>query len=278
MFLIQSTTGIFVTVPLTLTAIEFKRFLQVSLAFICIVSFFCQYTVVLEVVMLFFMSTERFLAINFPFQHRLYVKTTKILVVVVFIFLFSSIPGFAYSTYIVPLYFKSQKSPCYIYFITVGSISFALIVIIYILLIISYATIRKSINTKIKQQEERTSTPNEENVNIILLERKHLRIFRILLAMCTIYMVTFAPSAVFYICFAFVTEDTLNLHIIDYSFLLLYYLSSIINPLITLCFKEDYRKTFCNWFKRNALAPAQQNERLPQQQQQHTQDIGTTAL
>ena len=278
MFLIQSTTDIFVTVPLTLVAIRVNPS-SVNVrtpTYGLIVVFFTQYTVVIAVVTLLFISIERFLAINFPFQHRLYVTTTKILVAVVFIFLFSSIPAFVYSTHIVPLYIKSQFSPYFIYFITSGSVIFVLIVIIYFLLIMSYSTIKKSINTKIKQQEERTSILHEQNANIILLDRKHLRIFRILLAMCTIYMVTFVPSAVFKIYYGFAMEDTTNSHILNASFLVLYYLSSIINPLITLFFKEDYRKTFYNWFKRNTHAPAQPYLRA--QQEQHIQDIETTAL
>ena len=278
MLLIQSTTDIFGTVPLTLVAIVFSPFSNYvpTLAHEQIVVFFTQYTVVLAVGMLLLMSTERFLAINFPFQHRLYVTTTKIFLVVVFLFLFLSIPAFVFVIYILPLYFISQISSYNIYFITIGSIIFVLIVIIYILLVISYATIKISINTKIKQQEERTSIPMEQNANIILLERKSLRIFRILLAMCTIYMVTFVPLAVLNIYYGLVISPlcTLTTDILDSSFGLLYHSSSIINPLVTLMFKEDYRKTFYIWFKRNTLAPAQNDLRA----QHHTQDIEATAL
>ena len=279
MFLIQSTTDIFVTVPLTLVAILLNPFTTnvPTLAYALIVVFFTQYTIVLAVVMLLFISIERFLVINFPFQHRLYVTTTKILIVVVFLFLFSSIPAFVYVSYILPLYFISHISPYNIYFITIGSIIYVLIVIIYFLLVISYVTIKKSIYTKIKQREERTSTLNEQNKTTFYKKtERNLRIFRILLSMCTIYMVTFLPLSVFNFYYGLVTGDTLNRYILDNSFGLLYYLSSIINPLITLFFKDDYRKTFYNWFKRNTHASAQHNLRA--RQQQHTQDIETTAL
>ena len=153
MFLIQSISDNLVAVPWIIIQITDNVFH---------VMFFMAYTTVLTAVMLLLLTIERFLAINFPFQHRTYVSIKKICVAVFFAFLISSIPAMVYVTNIHTPSFDGSTFRNF--FNTMGSILLTIIVIVYILLLISYITIRKSIRMKIKQQVEHANTPSEKQL------------------------------------------------------------------------------------------------------------------
>ena len=126
-----------------------------------------------------------------------------------------------------------------------GSIALVIIKTIYSLLFISYRTITKSINQRIHHIEENTSTTNEQSAQIIIQEqKKNLRIFTILITMCTIYTITFLPNITYNIYFRFTETRGFIDFILNYLFNLLYYLSALVNLLITLFYKEEYRHTF----------------------------------
>ena len=104
---------------------------------------------------------------------------------------------------------------------------------------------------------------------IIQDKKKNRRISRILGVMCSIYTVTFLPYITINIYHGFTADFTRICDILYDLFVLVYYSSALVNPLITIFYKEDFKYTLYKCFKRNALVPAQQNQRPTQQHEQH---------
>ena len=281
MFFIQSITDIIVSISLTLDSILLKinNLSELSENFFTTLHFLYQYSVVLTVIILLLITIERFIAIKFPFQHRTFITANVIRNILVYIFLSSSIPGIVFATY---CYLSRDRSLLITFGIIMPSIGLAIIITVYTLILISFYTIKKSIDARIHRQEESTSTSNRQ---IIVKERKkNIRIVIILFTMCTIYSITYLPLIVYNI-YLFTTERNMgfNGHIFRNAINLLYYISALLNPLITTFFKEDYKHTLLKCFKRNAPAPAPapaHNQRSEErhQEQQPGHHIETTAL
>ena len=199
MFLIQSISDLVVTTSLTLYAILLNSFLTSSTLpehVVITIYFFFWYSMFLSVSMLLLITTERFLAITFPFHHHTHISINKILIAVIFTFLLSSVPAIVYVTYIRP---SPDSLLDKYYFITIGSISLGIIITIYSLLLISYRTIKKSINQRIHHIEANTSTTDEHTTQIIIQEqKKNLRIFTILITVSW-----------FNICYLFSVNDSI---------------------------------------------------------------------
>ena len=279
MFFIQSVSDLLVAVTMAFDALHINpTYLKLPSHFSTTLHFLYEYSIFPTVTLLLLITIERFLSIKFPLHHRAYITVNKILAAVIFTFILSSIPSIVKYLHILPHHDLLHKK----YYITIGSISFGIIITVYVLLVVCYLAIRKSSNTRIKQEEERRSTPDGHNAQIILREKKkNIRIFMIILIMCTIYTVTLLPKIIFNIYYGFRLDGSFIDSILRISFNLLYYLTAFINPLITLFFKDDYKNTLFRCFKRNAPAPAHQNQQPPPQQhaeQEEQHHIEVTAL
>ena len=222
------------------------------------------YAVCLVACVLLLVTMERFIAIKYPFQHRTHVTTNKLRLAVIITFLLPFIPVTVLCTYIFPASL-SDKSSMTQYQVTIGIIGIICIIINYTLLVVSYITIKKSIAARIRQLEDNANTSHE----LVLREnKKNLRIFIILLTMCTIYTVTFLPMIVYYsIRYLLKAKHNIPVTIIVFN---CYYLSSLLNPLITIFYKEDFKHTLFNCFKTHPKRHRQQH-----QPERHTE---TTAL
>ena len=153
------------------------------------------------------------------------------------------------------------------YEFTIGFISIIIIMVVYALLLKAFLTIKRSIDTRIHSQGTRTDEGARKM--IIQDKKKNRRISSILIVMCTIYTVTFLPIITLNIYLGFTAEFAVIYYLLYVLFILLYYSSALINPLITIFFKEDYKNTLYKCFKRNPPAPVQQNQRPTQQHRQH---------
>ena len=268
MFFIQSISDILVTISMTLRVIinnPLSLNYVVTEYFEMLAMFFYRYVMFLPVAVLLLITVERFVAIKHPLEHHVYITTRKIVIAVIFTFILSSLPPIVYITCI--LYQQRGISISLKYNLTMGSISLIIIIVVYTLLLKAYMTIKKSIDTRIRLQEARTDQRTRQM--IIQEKKKNRRIFIILIVMCAVYTVTFLPTITYDIYIAFITDFKFIYYILDVSFVLVYFSSALINPLITIFFKEDYKYTLYKCFKRNALAPAQQNPQPTQQHEHH---------
>ena len=153
MFFIQSITDILVTIPLTLDAIYNNPFAHnspnFSRSFLTALAFFFNYSMFLTVAMLLLVTVERFLAIKFPFHHRTYITINKIVLAVIFTFIVCTIHPIVH---VICIYPSSDKSLMKQYDVTMGSISFVIIISVYALLVVCYITIKTSINRRINRR------------------------------------------------------------------------------------------------------------------------------
>ena len=180
--------------------------------------------------------------------------------------LISAIPVIVYLTYVDPIWIRlwtkgltsEERHMKWIYHITTGLIQLSIVLTVYLLLLIAYIAIRQSINKRINLRQE-IAMPSKNSEKYIQSERKkQLRILSILLSICTVYAITFLPYTLFLLLekpitrravVNVATKPYIRYKYIQYSLILLYNSSAILNPLITLFCKKDYNESLANLFK-----------------------------
>ena len=114
MFFIQSISDILVTISMTLNLINCNPF---SLNYVItehywkLSMFFYCYSMFLPIVVLLLITLERFVAIKYPLEHRIYITTRKIVIAVFITFILSSIPSIAFTMYTYLSYEQFDYSP-----------------------------------------------------------------------------------------------------------------------------------------------------------------------
>ena len=263
---VQSMSDMLLTITMTLYITTINPFTHSGIVlpgyYLTTFYFFYEYTKFLSFSMLLLLTAERFLAIKLPFYHYTHITINKYIVAVFFVFILSSILAILYTIYIIP---SGNYHSFRIYNITMSSIFITIVTIINTLLLIFYYTIKKSIDMRIQQQEERTNTTNTQE------RKKNFRIFVIVLTMSTVYTITYTPMVVYELFNISLRYSTSIRLILLYTFNLLYFSSALVNPLLTLFFKVDFRNTLFKLFKRNRQAPAQHNHHHQQQHEQEQQ-------
>ena len=250
MFFIQSISDILVTISMTFWVIDCNPF---SLNYVLteqywtLSMFFYCYSMFLPIVVLLLITLERFAAIKYPLEHHIYFTTRKIVIAVIITFVLSSLPSIAFTIFTYLSYEQFDYSFAWKYELTMGFISLIVIIIVYALLLKAYITIRKSIDTRIHSQGTRTD--QRARKMIIQDKKKNRRISSILGVMCTIYTVTFLPYITINIYQGFTADSTVICDILYDLFVLVYYSSALVNPLITIFYKEDFKYTLYKCFK-----------------------------
>ena len=83
----------------------------------------------------------------------------------------------------------------------------------------------------------------------------------ILITMCSIYAVTYLPFTIYRIIGNYYLMDRITQTMVEMILLLVYALSGLLNPMITLVCKEDYRTILFSCFKKSTTSSGSQETR-----------------
>lgn len=263
MFFLQAITDIIVTVPMLILALA--PFLSTDSEHMeLMILFFLDYSQVLAINILLLITTERFIAINYPLKHRTIVTKQKIVTVAVCLYIFSSIPALIFVFYIFPhwnslddKYHPSHHTMITIYLLIMGIIIIVTIIIVFFLLVLNYVEIRKSMYLRIRRYDGQLSITNQTNQRILREKKKNKRVITILVIMFGIYAVTYLPYAFFQLLHFFLKDfiNRFNRFLLVHCLTLLYLSSAVLNPCITICLKEDYRNLLPVMYRRLSFFP-----------------------
>lgn len=239
MFSIQAIADTVVTLGMTLKSIVLNvkvvEASNLSNVFFMTMVFIDEYSIYLVITTLLFITVERFVLIKFPLQYHTHITKHKILLSIFFMAIINSVPGVAYVAY-QPTTFQKWLSLGTDYYLAHGVISLVVLMVVFSLIAVIYKEIKKSIELRCQHHNKTTNTKKERKRRTIYSEkRKHLRVIFIMFS--GIYTITFIPFMVTSVLTKF---QTLSVETRSVR-LLVYYSTVLINPLITLLFKEDYR-------------------------------------
>lgn len=196
------------------------------------------YSLFLAGLNLIFMTTERYIAIKYPFQHRTHV-TFKVLCFIVFgIFLLAAIPPSVLIAYILPMFAYEDKhiNRHYetIYYSTKGVIGLMAILYIYTLLFLSYRKIRISNrNQSLNSSSRRYTSENKNRMKFIIM----------VLIMSSLYALTILPGALYMFIFNKMNEatrGTFQTWFCETWLNIFYFLTALLNAILTITFQDDY--------------------------------------
>lgn len=132
---------------------------------------------------------------------------------------------------------------------------------VFILLLVSYVTIRSTI--KLRKQQFQSLFVEQSQPRVIkriehVEAKKHKRVILVLLTICVLYVLTFAPGAFYMLLFHNLIKNNVDRFVqwtLEYTFNTLYFLAALLNPVLTLVFIEDYKHTLCSrvWVKRKKM-------------------------
>ena len=210
------------------------------------------YTMFLAPSFLLLSSTERFLAMVFPLHHRTVVSKDRMAFTILFIFVVNMFPSVVFVSYV---NFARINPTWNKFLITTGIIQLVEIAIVYVLLSVTHITIKNNIKRNITRLQLYFSSKKEHSNpvcyvrsslsrhrnSIELEKKKDLRITRIHFIMCTVYALTFLPSPCNFLYRGFSSEYTMTNAAIENTFALLYYISAVINPVITIACIDDFK-------------------------------------
>ena len=260
MFFFQAITDCIVAVSMIFKIIYYLHFTLFYVHY-----FFDELSRYISIVMLLVITVDRYFAITFPFYHRTHATAKNISLLMVVIFFVSSIPAIVSQTYILGKlrsFVENRAIMDYLHttFVVVfskGAIQLFFILVIYGLHLLTYLTIRKSIQKRMQQHLQNARGGNNDSAyQAILNEKKrHMRILLILVAMISVYTLTYLPLIMLMI----LSHPKLNVinqpdqhtaNILSISVNIVYDVSALINPLTTLCFNSFYKEAFLMLFKR----------------------------
>lgn len=137
------------------------------------------------------------------------------------------------------------------------------------LLAIRYRTIRRSIDSRLGH----TNYTGSESKRVIeTRKKKNLKMIVILVVMCSIYSVTYLAFTIYRIAGNYMVLDRKTQTMIELILILVYVVSSMLNPIITLAFKEDYRKILCCCFKRKVSSASKPAAAIKTKESNETQE------
>ena len=207
--------------------------------------FFISYDQLLAVFTLLIITLERFMSVMFPLRHRVSVTCHRFLLVTALMYIISLIPAVIYM-----MESKTwSKRTSGIYHNVMGIILLISLVTVYVLLITSFYAVKRCLDNLIVQHRRKRC--------IERTKKKQLRIFRILITMCMLYTVSYLPRSLYKFFYLPYHASCNFIHqlIAENIVLLFYFISSTLNPLLTLMCKDEFRRTLLkclyNCFKRN---------------------------
>ena len=197
-------------------------------------------------------STERLLGVRWPLFHRRVVTRKKLRFVIIFAWFVSSIPCLAITiNYIV---YRSRTFRV-VFSVLQYVIVITAVIAIFVVLIITYNTVKISIRGKIKETKAKLQTSQinryRELQRLISDQKKEMKLFKIFLSMVIFYIVTYLPILIFITIFTKLKGVIVCILIGDRISLFCYCSSALFNPFVTICMKDDFKNTLknCTWYK-----------------------------
>ncbi len=241
---------------------------QPPVALISMSNFIFGYSQFLSITVLLIGSLERFIAIRFPFHRQRYISRSRVVAVLVIAFILCTVPMIVYVIFvelrlseknIINITMKEfqelnrkYKMMNRHFVITMTAIFSAEIFLVYMLLLLTYINIKRNIDSRIETREQSEGGSNNQNEGIRIERVKNVRFLKIFVFMCTSYAITFIPQISFtvYRWNRLGGGETLSEFVWTNALQLVYALSSIVNPLVTMFGKDDYRDIISRGWRR----------------------------
>lgn len=205
-----------------------------------------QFSIALSLHTVVLISIERYIFILKPLYHRTSVTKGKIMM--------SVIISWALSLVWIPLrlihYQKSRLDwESYVYFIAVSDcVIFLMMASVGCLHVLTYRAVKKFIMSRLDDMinvNKRKSILFKRNIKY-KHHLKEMRVSKIFISMFVAFICTYLP--VFVTGIVYIAGGFQSVKVSDYKYfsldLLFYLYNSLFNPIVTLAFKEDYRKNF----------------------------------
>ena len=206
-------------------------------------------------------SLERFIALRHPLVHRRSVTRRKVICGTVVLVLLSTIPVSVY------VYLNPNPSPlqqlngAFIgFFIFDNSLNILGVIMVQTLLLLTYLTIRKSVQKKLFEARTSLATSRHRSIhftNTIRKEsRRESRVIHLFMTIALVYFLTFLPNSIFNIVIKIGGVGLVRKlgPVLFYRWQIglfaLLVSPAIFDPLLTLYMKHDYQLAIINLFRR----------------------------
>lgn len=225
-----------------------------------------EYSFTLSLGTLLLGALERYLAITKPYYHKRNITMIRIVYSTVAVWVFSLVPPsilLALMKYTI-MNFNSDRVIMYSF--VFDAVMLGMIIFVVTILILTLSTARASCREKTTKLTRHHKCPQRNQRNKSTRSpsfKKRLRLVVIFMIMMVLYIVTFLPLTIGRVLYD--TGTVKNLPFFDNMVIIivchtLYKSSALFNPFLTLCLKEDYRRTFTNLFKPNRRSRSQTNK------------------
>ena len=120
----------------------------------------------------------------------------------------------------------------------------ALVIVVYVLLITSFRVIKGRAIPEAQLTSVNCKTTREAK-KLLRERKKNLNLLKIFVTMCTLYGVTFLPYNIIVTLIDTAADEGVSdvYFTLEVVFLFIYFLSAVVNPLVTLFGKPDFAKT-----------------------------------
>ena len=210
---------------------------------------FQDYSFVVSLGTVLLSTIDRFISVKIPLLHREITLKPYSKCIILLIWGISIIPPITRLCLNNFDYRNLYDSRDVIYIYCLHSIILIVIITIFILLIKTFTTVRGIISNPIKGSCRTRGYSNT-------MQKRNRRLVKIFMAMISAYAITYLPIIIAMILYTSGYLDTMD----EYYIVLLtvfadtfYLFSSLINPIITITFKEDYRHTLCGFFMKSKI-------------------------
>ena len=231
-FLNQAIADCTVSVPVMMHVLPLNIFQHIWQAELYIFT----YSVFVSIGSIMINALDRFLSLKKPFHHWRLVTWFRVLLAIISVWSFSMIPVF------ICIAIKNNEKKFWYCTVATFPIIIVFVIVILLLIFLSSAAINLSISEQSNNiQSQPLSELNEDMVHVE--HSKERRMVHIMLAMAFVYAITILPYMIMELINQF--DGFMSYAIISISVgatYLLYTVSAIINPLLTLCLKQDFNQ------------------------------------
>ena len=176
-------------------------------------------------------TTGRFIAIKYPLHHLRFATKYRVYLSISIIWVISAIPS------LICLLVSDFRNVYYILIVTTFASLLMFIFMIFAILFVTFKTIRSSINRRVLDISSMPRTErNKERLKVE--QQKENRVINILLFMVTAYAITIFPCIILVLLASHYSEVIRWARVAYYIFML----SLIIDPLLTVFMKDDFKQ------------------------------------
>ena len=216
-----------------------------------LVEILTKYSFVLTLLILLLCAVDRFCAVVVPLWHSTKVTFRSIVLASISLWFLSAIPPLVRAVLLRFTVENLDDETDTTFMHVFHGVSLFIILVVLVLLAITYVKCRSAI----REHYLNFSTASTASENEVRNVKRQKRLIVIFLIMATTFLVTYLPKLVFET--LLVAEylggvvDTELEEILHKTFNMLYYTSSLANPVITLLFNKDYRDTLTSFARRS---------------------------